>query len=107
VTFKLRMKIVFPWEGMVAKKGPDLLKSSDKKLGLVRPGSRDFSKGNISWLRVERKEITFSGAGLGMNRIDSSETKRSSGQPQVQLRCSLATVTVSFMRVEVLRLMPK
>jgi hypothetical protein len=29
------MKIVFLWEGMIAKKGPDLLKSSDKKLGLV------------------------------------------------------------------------
>ena len=50
----------------------------------TRPGSRDFSKDNISQLRVERKEITFSGASLEMDRIDSSETKRSSGQPQVQ-----------------------
>ena len=34
-TFNLRMKIVFLWEGMIAERGPDLLKSSDKKLGLV------------------------------------------------------------------------
>ena len=32
----------------------------------VRPGSSDPSKGTISWLRVERKEITFSGASLEM-----------------------------------------
>jgi hypothetical protein len=50
----------------------------------VRPGGRDFSEGNISWLPVERKEITFSSASLEMDRIDSSETKGSSGQPQVQ-----------------------
>ena len=50
----------------------------------TRPGSRDFSKDIISQLRVERKEITFSGAGLEMDRIDTSETKGSSGQPQVQ-----------------------
>ena len=30
----------------------------------VRPGSRDSSKNNISWLRVDREETTFSGAGL-------------------------------------------
>ena len=52
--------------------------------GPMRPGSRYFSKDNISQLRVERKEITFSGASLEMDRIDSSETKGSSGQPQVQ-----------------------
>jgi hypothetical protein len=50
----------------------------------VRPGSSDPSKGTISWLRVERKEITFSGASLEMDRIDTSETKGSSGQLQVQ-----------------------
>ena len=50
----------------------------------TRPGSRDFSKDNISQLRVERKEITFSGASLEMDRIDTSETKGSSGQLQVQ-----------------------
>ena len=50
----------------------------------VRPGSSDPSKGTISWLRVERKEITFSGTSLEMDSIDSSETKGSSGQPQVQ-----------------------
>ena len=55
----------------------------------VRPGSRDSSKGNISWLRVDRKETTFSGAGLGMDRIDSSETKGSSSQPQVQSSVSV------------------
>jgi hypothetical protein len=55
----------------------------------VGPGSRDFSKGNISWLRVERKGIAFSGASLEMDRIDSSETKWSSGQPQVKLSVSV------------------
>ena len=55
----------------------------------TRPGSRDFSKDNLSQLRVERKEITFSGASLEMDRIDSSETERSSGQPQVQLSVSV------------------
>jgi hypothetical protein len=34
--------------------------------GPMRPGSRDFSKDNISQLRVERKEITFSDASLEM-----------------------------------------
>ena len=46
----------------------------------MHPGSRDLSKGNISSLRVERKEITFHSASLEMDRIDSSETKGSSGQ---------------------------
>ena len=50
----------------------------------VRPGSSDPSKGTIGWLRVERKEITFSGASLEMDRIDTSDTKGSSGQLQVQ-----------------------
>jgi hypothetical protein len=40
------------------------------------PGPRDFSKGNISWLRVERKGIAFSGASLEMDRIDSSVNLR-------------------------------
>jgi hypothetical protein len=56
----------------------------------VRSGNRDSSKGNISWLRVERKVITSSGAGLGRSRIDSSETKGSSGQPQVQFSVSVS-----------------
>ena len=55
----------------------------------VRPGNSDPSKGNINWLRVERKEIIFSGASLEMDRIDSSETKRSSGQLQVQHNVSV------------------
>ena len=51
---------------------------------------RDSSKGNISWLRVHRKETTFSGAGLGMDRIDSRETKGSPSQPQVQSSVSVS-----------------
>jgi hypothetical protein len=58
-----------------------------------RPGSRDFSKDNIRQLRVERKEITFSGPSLDMERIDTSETKGSSGQPQVQ-----HTVSVGYLQ---------
>jgi hypothetical protein len=51
--------------------------------------SRDFSEGNISWLRVERKEIAFSDTSLEMDSIDSSETKGSAGEPQVQLSVSV------------------
>jgi hypothetical protein len=56
----------------------------------LRTGSRHFSKGDTSKLRLERKGITFSGASLEMDRIDSSETKRSSGQPQVQHSVSVS-----------------